>query len=199
MTTARRVRLLALVAGLAAVGCVDRRFVIESNVPNARVYIDNRPVGAAPAYAPFEYYGHYTITLVHPGYETVTRRVHVAAPWYAYPPFDFLAEVLWPFHIEDVRRHYITMNPAPQPRTDDLIIAADQLRQRGLALPEPTPQAPVAPGVLQPPVGQPPVNPGPAPNPPPAPNPVPPAGPPPSVIPGVTPSGFGPASGTFLR
>ena len=193
MTTARAVRVAALAGVLAAAGCVERRFVVESNVPNARVYIDNRPVGAAPAYAPFEYYGYYTITLVHPGYQTVRRRVHVAAPWYAYPPFDFLAEALWPFHVEDVRRYRFDMEPVPRVRTDDLINSADALRQRGWSLPSPTPPAP---NVLQAPVAGQPVAPVPGPAPAPA------APPPASVVPSVTPSGsgFGPATGgTFLR
>jgi hypothetical protein len=198
MTTVRAVRLAVVLAGLAAAGCVDRRFVIESNVPNAQVYIDNKPIGAAPAHAPFDYYGHYNITLVHPGFQPVTQRVHVTAPWYSYPPLDFLAEVLWPFRIEDVRRYYFEMTPAPQTRTDDLIGAADNLRQRGWALPMPD----TPPEVLLPPV-----NPGPVPLPSPTPlpgtgvNPTPPTPPPPgSVVPSVTPSGFGPsAGGSFLR
>ncbi|HJZ58847.1 MAG TPA: PEGA domain-containing protein [Gemmataceae bacterium] len=203
MTTVRAVRLAVVLAGLAAAGCVERRFVIESNVPNAQVYIDNKPIGAAPAHAPFDYYGYYNVTLVHPGYEPVARRVHVVAPWYSYPPVDFLAEVLWPFHVEDIRRYYFEMTPAPPLRTDDLINAADSLRQRGWALPSPNPPPP---SVLQPPV-----TPGPTPLPPPTPlpgpgvNPMPPAppdplGPPPSVIPSVTPAGFGPPpGGSFVR
>ena len=137
MTTGRTVRVAAMLAGLACAGCVDRRFVIESNVPNAQVYIDDKPVGAAPAHTPFEYYGYYTVTLVHPGYETLTRRVHVRAPWYAYPPFDFLAEVVWPFHIRDTRRYSFDLCEATKTRTDDLILNADALRLRGQTLPSP--------------------------------------------------------------
>jgi len=74
MTTGRPGRWAVFVAGavlLAATGCggVNRRFVIESNVPNAQVYINNHPVGAAPAHATFEYYGYYNIELVHPDYQ----------------------------------------------------------------------------------------------------------------------------------
>lgn len=136
--TARTVRLLpalACAAALLATGCVSRRFVIESNVPNAQVYIDNKPIGPAPAHTPFEYYGYYTVKLVHPGYETLEKRVHVTAPWYAYPPFDFLAEVVWPFQVRDTRRYYFELYEATQTRSDDILNAADALRLRGQNLP----------------------------------------------------------------
>jgi hypothetical protein len=122
---------------LAICGCVERRFVIEANVPNAQVYVNEQPIGAAPAHLPFEYYGYYTITLSHPGYETLRQRVHVVAPWYAYPPFDFLAEVLCPFPIRDVRRYYFELQPARQPNRDELLQRAEQLRQQGQTLPLP--------------------------------------------------------------
>jgi len=122
---------------LASCGCVERRFVIEANIPNAQVYINEQPIGAAPAHTPFEYYGYYTITLSHPGYETLRQRIHVVAPWYAYPPFDFFAEVLWPFPIRDVRRYYFELQPARQPNRDELLQRAEQLRQQGQNLPPP--------------------------------------------------------------
>src|SRR5262245_50050807 len=103
-----------LAIGLAAVfgtGCVDRRFIIESNVPNAQVYIDNKPIGAAPADASFDYYGYYNMTVVHPDFAPKHQRVRVRPPWYAYPPIDFFAEVIWPFRIEDTRRIYLKMEP----------------------------------------------------------------------------------------
>jgi hypothetical protein len=145
-----------VVAGaLLAAGCggVNRRFVVESNVPTAQVYIDNKPVGAAPAHAPFEYYGYYTIRLVHPDHETLTRRVHVVAPWYAYPPFDFLAEVLWPFRVDDVRRYYFELDPIRRPDPGELIQNADALRLRGINLPpsENPPADDPGPRVLNPP------------------------------------------------
>lgn len=171
--TVQAVRLAVLAAVVSAAGCVDRRFVIESNVPNAQVYIDDRPIGAAPAHSQFEYYGYYTITLVHPGYETSVNRVHVRAPWYAYPPFDFLAEVVWPFHIHDTRREYFVLHEATKTRLDDLLNNAEALRQRGQNLPQPErPAIPSRPGPV-PPV------PGPV---------VPPVGPP-GVVPSVLPPG----------
>ncbi len=182
MTTARTVRLAGLLAVLAATGCrgVDRKFVIESNVPNAQVYIDDKSVGAAPAYASFDYYGNYTIRVVHPGYESIVKRVHVAAPWYAYPPIDFVAEVLSPFHIRDTRRYHFELFEATQTRTDDILNAADALRQRGTMLPQP--ERPAAPRTPPPKPGPP----GPTIGPPVAPGPAP--GVVPSVQPGYTPA-----------
>jgi hypothetical protein len=174
----------AAAAVLFATGCgqVNRRFVVESNVPTAQVYIDEKPVGAAPAHAPFEYYGYYTVRLVHPDYETVTKRVHVIAPWYAYPPFDFFADVLWPFGVEDVRRYYFEMTPRRRPDPGELIQNADALRLRGVTLPasENPPADDPGPRVLNPPR----VLPGPAESPGPSP---PPAADPGPVVPRVAP------------
>ena len=162
MTTRRGLGLLALLA--AGCGGVDRRFVVESNVPNAQVAIDQRRVGPAPAHAPFEYYGKYLITVSHPDYQTRTECVEVPAPWYSYPPFDLLAEVFWPVRIEDVRRLYVPLEPAVRPDVGELVTAADALRERGHNLPPPAdPARPKPPPEVQPPVPQPPPQPLPGP------------------------------------
>jgi hypothetical protein len=208
MTTARTVGRAGLLAALAALavggaaGCVERKFVVESNVPNAQVYIDNKSVGAAPAYSTFDYYGYYTIAVVHPGYTTVVRREHAVAPWYAYPPLDLLADIA-PFPIRDTRRVYVELTPAPPVRPDDILAKADALRQRGMALPPaetpalprtkaPAPPRPPEPLIL-PPDGP---IPGPAdvvPDPLPAPTPA------PGVVPSVTPGYTSPVSTTYIR
>jgi hypothetical protein len=198
MTTGRvgrRGLAAAGLAALAAAGCggVDRRFVVESNVPNAQVTIDQRRVGPAPAYAPFEYYGKYRITVSHPDYQTNTQCVDVPAPWYAYPPFDLFAEVFWPVRIDDVRRLYVPLEPARRPDVGELVTAADALRERGHALPPPPDPAPPKmpaeppPPAAAPPPGLPPwATPGPVPVAPPT---RPPAAPPPTspLIPSVQP------------
>jgi hypothetical protein len=182
-------RFWAIVAGLvvlAGSGCggVNRRFVIESNVPHAQVYINNRPIGAAPAHATFEYYGYYNIELVHPDYQRETHRVHVRAPWYAYPPIDFLAEVVWPFRMEDVRRYNFEMRPAVRADPSELINQAEELRLRGASLPAPEhpaePREPAPPPATLPPGTLPPPTPLPRSTPPPP-------APLPSVVPSVTP------------
>jgi hypothetical protein len=182
--------MVAALGVLASAGCVDRRFIIESNVPNAQVYVDDQPIGAAPAHSSFEFYGHYTVMIVQPGYETLTKRIHVGAPWYAYPPLDFLSEVVWPFHIRDTRRYFFELHEASKTRTDTLLNDAEALRLRGANLPAPErPATPKGKTIPVPPAGPigPPVQPFPQPGsggilPPPRPEP-----PIPDVVPRVGP------------
>lgn len=160
----RLARILALVAGLSAVtagsGCVERRFVVETNVPGALVYVNNVPAGPSPADARWDYAGTYEFRVVAQGYEPLTRVEKVKARWYDYPPLDFIFETLWPFHIEDVRRFRFDLVPATAIRTDELIDQANAMRSQAQSLPPPsvpndqfTPMLPApaaAPGPQQP-------------------------------------------------
>jgi hypothetical protein len=119
------------------VGCVERRFVIETNVPGAQVYVNNVPAGQSPADAHWDYAGRYEFRVVAQGYEPLRQVEHVRARWYDYPPLDFIFETLWPFHIEDVRRFHFDLVPATQIRTDELLNDANNLRGQGQNLPPP--------------------------------------------------------------
>ncbi|MCE9530900.1 MAG: PEGA domain-containing protein [Planctomycetes bacterium] len=119
-------------------GCVERRFVIDSNPPGTKVYVNNRPVGFTPVDVPFVYYGTYLITLERDGYQTKTIEQRVAAPWYAYPPLDFLTENIYPGKASDIRRLDYEMTPLARPNLDELRYQAEELRERGRNLPEPT-------------------------------------------------------------
>lgn len=131
---------LCIVAGmtLASIGCVDRRFVVESNIPGAQVTVDGRPIGPAPADGSFQYPGVYEFKAVAPGYQPLKQKVRFKAKWYDYPPLDFFAEVLWPGRIEDVRRVRLDLEPVQPVRTDELLSAANLLRSRGQSLPPST-------------------------------------------------------------
>jgi hypothetical protein len=134
----RLTRLLAAVAVAAAAGgCVERRFVVTSNAPGAQVYINNAPVGPSPSDATWEYTGKYEFRLVAPGYEPLRQVVEVRPRWYEYAPLDFFFEAVWPLHIEDVRRYHFDLTPAAPVRTDELLDAANGLRERGRSLPPP--------------------------------------------------------------
>ncbi len=151
--TGTRHRGLALAAGtLLAVGCVDRRFVVETSVPAAQTFMDGVPLGPSPADGRREYTGTYTFQAVAPGYETTTERVRFRAKWYDYPPLDLFAEVLWPFRIEDVRRVRLDLVPKQPIDQAALVANADALRARGLSLrdsvvPDTKPGTPQPPGV----------------------------------------------------
>ena len=127
--------LLFAVATGFATGCVDRRFVVRTNVPGAQVYRDGQPLGPAPVDARYDYAGYYEFRAVAPGYEPLVERVRFKAKWYDYPGLDLIAEVLWPVRIEDVRTVNLTLLPAKPVRTDDLIQKADERRAQGKALP----------------------------------------------------------------
>jgi hypothetical protein len=128
----RPVTAVALLA--AAAGCVDRRFVVETNVPAAQVFVDGVPLGPSPADGRWEYAGYRTVQAVAPGFETATVPVRFTPKWHNIPPLDLVAEVLWPFRIEDVRRVRIDLQPAKPVVQAELTASADALRLRGQTL-----------------------------------------------------------------
>ncbi len=131
----RRGMATGLLAITLLAGCVERRFVIESDPPGALVLMNGQPIGATPVDGHFLYYGKYQFTLIKDGYETLQVEEKFRPPWYEYVPIDFLAENLYPGNIEDVRRPNIyRLSPRMQPRTDALFGQAEQLRTKGRSL-----------------------------------------------------------------
>ena len=127
----------ALVIALAAtaVGCVERRFTVVTDPPGAAILVNNRPVGSSPVDVPFLYYGTYEITAIADGYQTLNVKEPIKPPLYERVPFDFFAENVWPFHIEDARRLEYRLQPRVQPNAGQLLDEAEQLRSRGRTLP----------------------------------------------------------------
>jgi hypothetical protein len=145
----------ALLAGLLA-GCVERRYVVVTDPPGAVVFKNGDPLGAAPADGGFLYYGKYNFTLVKDGYETMEVEQKIAAPWFEYPPLDFVSENLIPWKIKDIRRFNYQLEPRHIANTDDLLRDAQNLRNRGLSIPNCAPPAPAAgPVPVVPPPGAP--------------------------------------------
>jgi hypothetical protein len=140
--------LLSLSAGLIT-GCVDRRFVVTTNVPGAQVAIDGRTIGPSPADATYDYAGWYEFRANAPGYEPLVQRHKFEPKWYDYPGLDFFAEVIWPFRIEDKREVFLEMMPARPIKNEDLISRGDALRAQAQTLPPPR----VPNDEVQPPLG----------------------------------------------
>lgn len=132
----RAVPLLLLLSTLALTGCVERRIYMRSDPPDASVYIDGEYIGQTrsddspdgPLYANFIFYGTREYTLRKPGYETVSGRVELDAPWYEYPPVDFFAEVLTPWKIVDEHSVHVKLNKAKPADVDALYARAMNYR-----------------------------------------------------------------------
>src|SRR5438270_8298429 len=115
----RNAWLFGLVAsGFLLAGCVERRYVVSSDPPGALVLRNGQPLGATPADDHFTYYGNYHFTLIRDGYETLEVDECVRAPWYEWPPLDFVSENLVPWWIYDVRHFHYAMQPLQVTRSD---------------------------------------------------------------------------------
>lgn len=128
-------RLSAVAMVILIIGCVDRRFVVDTNVPGAQIYVDGKPIGPSPADAWYTYPGCYEFKAVAPGHEPLIQTVKLKPKWYDYPGLDFVAEVLWPFRIEDVREIRLDLEPTRPIQTDQLLSSAEELRARAGQLP----------------------------------------------------------------
>jgi len=133
-----------LFAAAGLTGCVERRFVVESDPPGALVLVNGQPLGVTPVDGEFLYHGNYNFTLVKDGYETLQVKQAIPAKFYEYVPLDFVSENVYPGKIEDVRRFRYTLQPLAQPRSDTLLQQAAQLRERGKTVPSFEPVKPPA-------------------------------------------------------
>ena len=110
----RNAAVAAIAVVLAALsGCVERRFVVNSDPPGALVLKNGTPIGYAPSDDHFVYYGNYHFTLVKPGYATPRsiKRLRRGMRFRA----DLISENLWPWHIEDVRQFTYKLQPVAGP------------------------------------------------------------------------------------
>ncbi|HEY1379097.1 MAG TPA: PEGA domain-containing protein [Gemmataceae bacterium] len=142
MTRRATLLLAAALAGGGLPGCVERRYVIESDPPGALVLVNGQPLGTTPVDGYFVYYGAYNFTLIKDGYQTKQVTQKITAPWFQVPGVDFVSENLYPGRIDDVRRFRYCLEPLVQVRTDELLQQAELLRSRGRAVNggEPIPQ-----------------------------------------------------------
>jgi len=169
----------ALLAAATA-GCVERKFLITTEVPGtppgmdagAMVSVNGALQGPTPLDGWFVYYGKYHFTLQKDGFETLQVDQNIPAPWYEWPPIDFFAETIWPFKVRDCREFHYALVPAQGVRPEDVLNRGEVLRSRGqtvVPLPDSIPQAP-KPAPPPPPPGTPPAT-------------TPPTLPPPRVVP----------------
>jgi hypothetical protein len=116
-------------------GCVQRRMTIRTNPPGALVYVDDYEIGSTPVSTDFTYYGTRKIRIVKDGYETLTVMQPIPAPWYQYPPVDFITENFVPGKIRDQRILDYQLKPQMVVPTDQLLSRAESLRHNNLVTP----------------------------------------------------------------
>lgn len=146
---------ILLAAGITA-GCVERRFIVESDPPGAVVVHNGVTLGPTNADGYVFFYGKQQFQLMKEGYETLDVAQKYPAPWYEWPGIDFFTENIWPFKIRDVRRFHYTLRPLATIRPDEVQQRAEELRSRGQTIgvprePRPIPPAPQAPPPPPPP------------------------------------------------
>ena len=124
-----RVSVLSMITVcLAFNGCVERKLTVHSEPEGALVYLNNQEIGRTPLTRDFTWYGNVDVQLRKDGYATLKTNKHVTAPWWQWPPFDLVAEVL-PLRLRDERTIAFTMQPATDPGDPTpLIDRATQLR-----------------------------------------------------------------------
>ena len=115
-------------------GCVERRFIIETDPPDAIVFFKEKPLSSSPADTQFTYYLTYEFTAQKAGYEMVVHKEKVKAPWYEYPGLDFFSENVIPWTIKDVRTIHIHMEKSKFIPPDQILPQAEILRDKGRAI-----------------------------------------------------------------
>jgi PEGA domain len=120
---------ISLAALLATTGCVRRRMTVRSDPPGARVYVDDRDIGLTPCSSYYTYYGTRQVRIVKDGFQTETVERNFKAPWYEWPPLDFISENLWPAEIRDERVLDFQLVPQRIVPTEELLQRAEGLRQ----------------------------------------------------------------------
>jgi hypothetical protein len=125
----------ALIGVALLTGCVDRRFVIETDPPGAVVLRNGKTLGGpTPADDQFDFYGIYHFTIFKDGYETLQADQNVPAPWYEYIGLDFFSENLWPWTVHDVRRLRFQLQPLQLPNVQQIGAQGQALRMRAAAI-----------------------------------------------------------------
>jgi hypothetical protein len=110
-------RALAGVAcAFSAGGCVEQSMTIETDPPNALVYLNDQEVGRAPLTRDFMWYGDYDVNVRLDGYETLKTHQKVTAPAWNWFPLDLISDLL-PVTLHDHRHFAYTLKPL-DPRLD---------------------------------------------------------------------------------
>lgn len=124
-----------IAAALVLPGCVERRLLLRTDPPGARVSVNGVLLGAAPVEIPFLHYGTVRVEVApldaagdgSPDTRSCVSLVPLSPPWYQWPVIDFFADNLWPWTLVDRHEAVIALHPCPDP--DDPVEGQPELRR----------------------------------------------------------------------
>ena len=121
--------LLLLLSLLPIGGCVEQTLSIDSNPPNALVYLNDQEVGRTPLTRDFKWYGDYDIQVRQEGYETLSTHQMLAAPAWNWVPFDLVAYLL-PITFKDHKSLTYSLKPVDASKNEpaELVQRAESMR-----------------------------------------------------------------------
>lgn len=122
---------LVVTCGSLAAGCggVTRQLSVDSQPQGALVYLNNQEAGRTPFTTDIDWYGTYDVVVRKEGFQTLTTKRRVIAPWWLWPPFDLIAE-LAPGRPTDRQTMAFTLEAQPTTApVDDIIRRGQELRR----------------------------------------------------------------------
>jgi hypothetical protein len=122
--------LFSAAVGMFLTGCVERRLTINTEPRGALVVLNDQQIGVSPVTVTFNWYGDYWVRISKDGYETLDTHRRLKAPWYDWPPFDFLVQIAEPTRVVDSYEWTFELTPKQYPTRDELIERAHTLRSQ---------------------------------------------------------------------
>jgi len=117
-------------------GCVERKLIVTSDPPGARVYLDDVEKGQTPVAFRFNFYGYRTLTLKKDGYRVKEEVRKVKRPIYELPLVDMVAD-LTPIPLKDHKKFHFKLEPVTEVPTEDLLDRAREMKARVVGGPVP--------------------------------------------------------------
>ncbi|MBN2133331.1 MAG: PEGA domain-containing protein [Sedimentisphaerales bacterium] len=121
---------VACLAALLPGGCVERKLTINTEPQGALVTLNDEQIGVSPVTVPFKWYGNYGVRLTKDGYETLDTARELKPPLHDFPPFDFVAQILYPGRIVDSYEWTFELQPREYPTREQVLKDAEALRSQ---------------------------------------------------------------------
>ena len=137
-----RLRAVFWAAALAAClcGCVERKILLRSDPPGARVLLNGVEVGATPVDVPFQTYGVFEMVASVPHRARLRTMAPITPPWWETIPLDFFVEDLWPGTVHD--DHTVTLTFAELSSDEAGVTQREKKLRRRMEAGEPVPEGP---------------------------------------------------------